>query len=90
MMHQNGSQALGGGGTAREDGTTHGTLVEIIEQGTGEIKKLFCWVLEEDPEPTGSRRIRSEEPARREVLGARLMGLVPTGARHDVVFATDQ
>ena len=74
----------------REDGTAHGTLVAIIEQGTGDTEETFRWALEEDPEPTGPGRIGSEEPARRTVLGARLMGLVPTGAGHNAVFATDQ
>ena len=67
----------------------HRTLVAIIEQGTGDIEETFCWALEEDPEPTGPGRIGSEEPARRAVLGARIMGLVSIGARHDVVFAID-
>ena len=62
----------------------------IIEQGMGEIEGTFCWALEEDPEPTGPGRIGSEEPARRVVLGARFMGLMPTGAGHDAVFVTDR
>ena len=36
-------------------------------------------VLEEDPECTGPGRTGSEEHARREVWGARYMGLMPTG-----------
>ena len=74
----------------REDGMAHRTLVAIMDQGTGEIGETLYWVLEEDPECTGPGRIGSEEPARRVVLGARFMGLMPTGAGHDAVFVTDR
>ena len=74
----------------REDGTAHGTLVAIIEQGTGDTEETFRWALEEDPEPTGPGRIGSEEPARRAVLGARIMGLMPSATRHNAVFAAYQ
>ena len=69
-----------GGSTARKDGTAHGMLVAIIDQGEGTVGKTFCLVLEEDPECTGLGRIGSEEHARRAVWGARYVGIMPTGA----------
>ena len=69
----------------REDGTAHGFLLAIVKHGLGWMEETFCWALEENPVHSPGK-ITPEEPAKRAVVGARIMGLMPPKSGHNAEF----